>query len=86
MFQENNLALCNATYLWLLKLRIYNAGSYKKIVFNTFFNLKFLMDFVFKVLNIVSFNCNKNMNMLYLKNAKVNKMTQKNFYMNVVQL
>ena len=61
-------------------------NSYKFFIFNIFFNLKFFYGFVFKVLNLVSYD-NKNMNMLYMKKCQsLNKTINKNFLMDVVQL
>ena len=46
----------------------------------TFINLKIFNGFLIKVLNIVIFDQNKNMNMPYMKKCQsLNKMTKKNF-------
>ena len=59
----------------------------KELIFDTFFNLKIFNGFVFKVLNIVSFHQNKNMNILYLKKCQsLNKTIKKIFQIGVVQV
>ena len=54
-------------------------GSYKKFIFKIFFDLKICYGFLFKVLNVVSFDQKKDMNILYVKSAKYEQDDQKTF-------